>query len=240
MRYAVISDVHANLEALNTVLKKISEETFDSLLFLGDSVGYGPNPNECLETLKGKTKILLAGNHDWASVGMTDIESFNPYARAAVEWTKKILSNENRTFLRGLPLTQELDDRILLVHATPREPEQWHYLLSTEDASINLHFFNQMICLIGHSHKPVIIERSPEDKIIVYKDRTDIKEGYRYIINVGSAGQPRDGNPDAAYAILNKNSIEIKRVSYDIVLTQKKMRDVGLPSYLIERLSRGM
>ncbi len=240
MRYAVISDVHANLEALNTVLKKVSEETFDSLLFLGDSVGYGPNPNECLETLKEKTKILLAGNHDWASVGMTDIESFNPYARAAVEWTKKILSNENRTFLRGLPLTQELDDRILLVHATPREPEQWHYLLSTEDASINFHFFNQMICLIGHSHEPVIIERSPEDKIIVYKDRTDIKEGYRYIINVGSVGQPRDGNPDAAYAILNKNSIEIKRVSYDIVLTQKKMRDVGLPSYLIERLSRGI
>lgn len=240
MRYAVISDVHANIEALNTVLKKISEETFDSLLFLGDSVGYGPNPNECIETLKEKAKILLAGNHDWASVGMTDIEYFNPYARAAVEWTKKILSNENRTFLRGLPLTQELDDRILLVHATPREPEQWHYLLSTGDASINFHFFNQMICLIGHSHEPVIIEHSPEDKIIVYKDRTDIKEGYRYILNVGSVGQPRDGNPDAAYAILNKNSIEIKRVSYDIVLTQKKMRDVGLPSYLIERLSRGM
>ncbi len=240
MRYAVISDVHANIEALNTVLKKISEETFDSLLFLGDSVGYGPNPNECIETLKEKAKILLAGNHDWASVDMTDIEYFNPYARAAVEWTKKILSNENRTFLRGLPLTQELDDRILLVHATPGEPEQWHYLLSTGDASINFHFFNQMICLIGHSHEPIIIERSPEDKIIVYKDRTDIKEGYRYILNVGSVGQPRDGNPDAAYAILNKNSIEIKRVSYDIVLTQKKMRDVGLPSYLIERLSRGI
>lgn len=238
--YAVISDVHGNLESLSTTLDTIKKEKPDALLFLGDIVGYGPNPNECIDILKRETKIVLAGNHDYAVLGLTDIEYFNPYARAAVEWTQEVLRDENRAFLRRLPLTEAVDDSILLVHATPREPEQWHYLLSPRDAYINFHFFTERICLIGHSHEPAIIERSPEDKIIVYKDRTDIKEGHRYIINVGSVGQPRDGNPDAAYALLNKNSIEIKRVSYDIVLTQKKMRDAGLPSALINRLSKGI
>ncbi len=238
--YAVISDVHGNLESLSTTLDTIKKEKSDALLFLGDIVGYGPNPNECIDILKRETEIVLAGNHDYAVLGLTDIKYFNPYARAAVEWTQEVLSEENKAFLRRLPLTEELDDSILLVHATPREPEQWHYLLSPWDAYINFHFFTERICLIGHSHEPAIIERSPESKIIFYKDRADIKEGHRYIINVGSVGQPRDGNPDAAYALLNKNSIEIKRVSYDIVLTQKKMRDVGLPSALINRLSKGI
>jgi len=239
MRYAIISDVHANIEALNAVLEKLREEGVDNLLFLGDSVGYGPNPNECIEILKETTKILLAGNHDWAAVGMADIEYFNPYARAAIEWTQETLNDKNRTFLKKLPLTETLDN-ILLVHATPREPEQWHYLLTIRDAYINFHFFSEKICFIGHSHSPAIIEYSPDGKTAVYKDHADIKEDHRYIINVGSVGQPRDGNPQAAYAMLNKNSVGIKRVSYDIVSTQKKMRDAGLSSYLIDRLSRGI
>jgi len=253
MRYAVISDVHANLEALNSVLKKITEEAVDELFFLGDIVGYGPNPNECIEALKEKTNILLAGNHDWASVGMTDVEYFNPYARAAVEWTQKVLRDENIAFLRKLPLTEGLDNSIFLVHATPREPEQWHYLTTTRDADINFRFFKERLCFIGHSHEPAIIGLSPvgidlptdkagsyrEEKITFFKERAEIKEGHRYIVNAGSVGQPRDGNPYASYALLNKNSIEIKRVSYDIVSTQKKMRDAGLPEYLINRLSWG-
>ncbi|MEE8330002.1 MAG: metallophosphoesterase family protein [Thermodesulfovibrionia bacterium] len=240
MRYAIISDVHANLEALNNVLKKIEEETCDELMFLGDSVGYGPNPNECIYRLKEKTKILLAGNHDMAAVGTADIKHFNPYARATVEWTQEILSNENRSFLNGLPLTEEVDDSILLVHSTPKEPEKWHYLLNAGDADSNFSFFSKKICFVGHSHIPFIIEQAPGGNITIYKDRADIKKRHRYIINAGSVGQPRDSNPDAAYALLNKNYVEIKRVTYDIVLTQKKMRDAGLPSFLIERLSRGI
>lgn len=241
MRYAIISDVHANLEALNAALEKIKKEKVDALFFLGDSVGYGPNPNECIETLKEKAAVLLAGNHDWATLGLTDVEYFNPYARAAIEWTKNALSDKNRVFLERLPIAEIVrHNSIYLVHSTPKEPKQWHYILNTWDAYINFQFFTERICLIGHSHHPFIAEQNPESRISVYKDFAHFKEGCRYIVNVGSVGQPRDGNPDAVYALLNKNFIEIKRVAYDIVSTQKKMREAGLPSFLIERLSRGI
>ena len=247
MRYAVIADVHANLEALEAVLKDIKKRKIESILFLGDAVGYGPNPNECIEVLQEivlestrTEKFSLMGNHDSAVIGLTDLEYFNPNARAAIEWTKDVLTHENRIFLKDLPLVNSLKhDSIFLVHATPKEPEQWHYLLTKQDAYINFHFFTEKICLIGHSHQPSIIEQSPEGELVVYKDKADIKDKHRYIINVGSVGQPRDGNPDAAYALLNENSIEIKRVSYDILSTQKKMREANLPLFLIERLARG-
>ncbi len=240
MRYAVIADVHANLEALEEVLKDIKKRKIENILFLGDAVGYGPNPNECIETLKKETAVFIAGNHDRASVGLTDITYFNPYARVAIEWTEEVLSDENKTLLKKLPLTEHLkQDNIFLVHATPGEPEQWHYLINTRDAHKSFHFFTERICFIGHSHQPAIIEQLPEGEIIVYKDKAEIKDKHRYIINVGSVGQSRDGNPDACYAILNENSVEIKRVSYDILSTQKKMREANLPSFLIERLARG-
>jgi predicted phosphodiesterase len=238
--YAIISDVHANLEALNAVLKKIEKAKVDRLLFLGDSVGYGPDPNECIERLQEKAKILLAGNHDWAAAGMSDITYFNPLARIAIEWTNELLSEKNIEFLQILPLTEELkDDNIFLVHATPKEPEEWHYLSYEHDARLNFNYFKENICFLGHSHVPFIVERSPKGKIKFHYDRAEIKEKNRYIVNVGSVGQPRDGNPDAAYVLLRENSIEIRRVSYDIVLTQRKMRKAGLPEDLIERLSIG-
>jgi len=269
MRYAVIADVHANLEALEAVLKDIKKRKIESILFLGDAVGYGPNPNECIEVLQEivsestrTEKVSLMGNHDSAVIGLTDLEYFNPNARTAVEWTKDILTEENKAFLKNLPILKSLKieydennpplppfakggqggfsgEDILLVHATPKEPEQWHYLLTKQDAYINFHFFTEKICLIGHSHQPSIIEQSPEGEMVIYKDNAEIKDKHRYIINVGSVGQPRDGNPDAAYALLNEDSIEIKRVSYDILSTQEKMRGAGLPSFLIERLARG-
>lgn len=241
MHYAIISDVHANLEALDSVLEAIRKEKVDTLLFLGDSIGYGPNPNECIEALKDEARVLLAGNHDWAAVGLTDIEYFNPYARLAIEWTAGVLTESNKNFLKDLPLAERLQkDSIYLVHSTPKEPSEWHYLLSIWDAYINFHYFHERICFLGHSHEPFIMELSPGDKMVAYKERAEIKDNFRYIINVGSVGQPRDGNPDAAYAILHKDLIEIKRVAYDIASTQKKMRTFGLPSPLIERLSRGV
>lgn len=237
MRYAVISDVHSNLEALHAVFNTI-EKTVDYALFLGDCIGYGPNPNECVAAIREKSRIMIAGNHDRAAVGMISTGNFNSYARTAVIWTHNVLNDENRVFLQGIPLIEKLSG-ILLVHGTPLEPERWHYLTS-ENTKQNFHSFSEQICLLGHSHVPVIIEQSPEAEITRYTEFAEIKKGHRYIVNAGSVGQPRDGNPDAAYALLDENSIEIKRVSYDIVSTQKKMRNAGLPSFLIDRLSKGM
>lgn len=240
MRYAVIADVHGNLEALEAVLKRLKEESFDALLFLGDSVGYGPNPNECVEILKNNAQVLLAGNHDRAVVGLVDTAFFNPYARSAVEWTQEVLKDENKKLLASLPIDKEMrDENLYLVHSTPKEPEKWHYLINVWDAYKNFPFFSEKICLIGHSHIPAIIEEPPEGKINIFDDKAAIKENHRYIINAGSVGQPRDGNPDAAYLLLTENSAEIKRVSYDILLTQKKMRHAGLPDALIKRLAYG-
>lgn len=238
--FAIISDVHANLEALNTVLRKIEEDNVDAILFLGDSVGYGPEPDECIEVLTGSAKILLAGNHDRAAAGLSDMSSFNPYAKAAIEWTRDKMSKENIAFLKELPLTAEINENdMFLVHSTPKEPEQWHYLTFEHDARVNFKYFEQIICFLGHSHIPFIVEASPGGNIRFHYRLTEIKDNCRYIVNAGSVGQPRDGNPDAAYALMKGNTVEIKRVSYDIVLTQKKMRKAGLPSYLIERLAVG-
>ncbi|GAB4538235.1 MAG: metallophosphoesterase family protein [Thermodesulfovibrionia bacterium] len=240
MPFAIISDVHGNLEALDAVLKDIRTYHKGDILFLGDSVGYGPEPGECIKTLRDETRVMLAGNHDWAVIGRTDIGYFNPYARSAIEWTMKVLSDEDRSFLEGLPVFKRIrDEDIFLVHSTPKEPEEWHYLITTWDAHINFYYFDERICLLGHSHQPVIIERTAEGELHIYRQHVELRNGCRYIVNVGSVGQPRDGNPQASYALLGRDYIEIKRVSYDILSTQRKMREAGLPEELIERLARG-
>ncbi len=240
MRYAVISDVHGNLEALKKVLSEIKSEAVDEVLFLGDAVGYGPEPNECIELLKKGCRIMLAGNHDWAALGLTDVSYFNSVALEAIQWTIDVLKDKNRKFLGTFPLLKRLD-KLLLVHSTPKQPEQWHYLFTYRDAEVNFQLFEEWVCLIGHSHQPVIIERLPSGELITCKDEAYLRHDARYIINVGSVGQPRDGNPKAAYAVLDldKTTISIKRVEYEISLTQEKMRKAGLPEYLIERLSYG-
>ncbi len=238
--YAVISDVHANLEALHAVLEKIEKDNVDRILFLGDSVGYGPNPNECTEELKDRGSVFIAGNHDWAVVGKNNSTFFNTHAKIAIDWTGEVLTTENRDYLEALPLTAELEeDDIFLVHGSPYEPQKWHYLYSEYDVVDNFSYFKEKICFVGHSHVPFIAEYSGRGPVIFHNNIAEIKTDCRYIVNTGSIGQPRDGNPEAAYVILRDGSIEIKRTSYDIVLTQNKMKKAGLPSYLIERLSRG-
>lgn len=238
--YAVISDVHANLEALEAVLKDIEKENVDEILFLGDAVGYGPNPNECTDLLRQNTALMVAGNHDWAAVGLDDYGYFNPYARLAIKWTIDTLSDGNREFLRRLPLTKKIEEgNIFLVHGTPKEPRNWHYLFNKYEAKINLTHFEEQICFLGHSHQPSIMEISEGGEINSFYNFTDVGDKQRYIVNTGSVGQPRDHNPNASYVIFKEDRLEIKRVSYDIVLTQNKMRKAGLPSYLIERLATG-
>lgn len=240
MKYAFISDVHGNLEALNAVLKDIRDKEIGELIFLGDAVGYGPDPNECLDILKSECSVMIAGNHDWAVLGYTDLEFFNPIAKASVIWTREKISREFLSALKTFPISKEIENKkILLVHSTPKEPEKWHYLLTLWDAEINFHYFDNMICLIGHSHYPFIIERLPSGEMLTYKSKAKLVKENRYIINVGSVGQPRDGDPRACYALIDDESVNIYRVNYNIEKTQEKMRAYGFQTSLIERLKRG-
>jgi predicted phosphodiesterase len=240
MRYAILSDVHSNLEAIEAVLDDIHERAIRDILFIGDAVGYGPNPNECIELLQDRCKVLIAGNHDRASVGLTDIRYFNEYARHAVEWTRDVLTEKNRDALTAfLIMFEESTNDMMLVHSTPKDPEDWHYILTLWDAEINFHHFTNRFCFIGHSHQPFILEKAPSGELITYRDKTGIKEGSRYLVNAGSVGQPRDGDPRAGYALIDDRKIEIIRISYNIKSVQEKMRREKLPETLIERLSTG-
>lgn len=246
MEYAVIADVHSNLEALDAVLADIAKKNKDarrkrSVLFLGDAVGYGPDPNACVSSIRKNTIQGVAGNHDWAVLGLTDITYFNPDAQAAIRWTDEALTPENRNALEELPLLKRMEkDDLFLVHGSPYEPEEWHYLLYSMDAMVNFEYFSQRICLVGHSHLPFVMERKPTGGISAYTDAVKLDSACRYIINPGSAGQPRDGDPRASYLLLSDEEAEFVRVPYDIEKTQRKMRAAGLPLPLIERLSRGV
>jgi predicted phosphodiesterase len=240
-KYAVISDVHANAEALRAVLRDIEKKRIRDIFFLGDAVGYGPEPNECVEALNSESQLLIAGNHDWAVLGITGTETFNKNARLAVAWTEKILYPRNRQILEAALLKAEVEEKnFTLAHATPYKPEQWHYLLNNSDIQKNFEYIQTDLCYIGHSHKPGIIERDLSGGL--HQSREDVlyKEGHKFIVNAGSVGQPRDGDPRACYVLYDGGRIGISRVEYDILVTQKKMRDVGLPSSLIERLSYGL
>ncbi len=240
MRFAVISDVHANLEALKSVLSEIERKNIKEIYFIGDAVGYGPDPNECVEILSNKCKVLIAGNHDWAVLDLTDTSYFNDYARVAVEWTKEVLTEKNKNILREFPLIHEDPERdSFFVHSTPSNPQEWNYILNLRDAEIAFHLFNNKICFLGHSHQPFIIEKTPSGELLVYKNNTVIKKASRYIINAGSVGQPRDGNPKACCIFVEDDRIDIVRISYDIEKVQEKMRMNNMPVHLIERLAVG-
>jgi predicted phosphodiesterase len=240
MRYAVISDVHSNLDALEAVFSDIDRRQIREIIFLGDAVGYGPEPNECIELLSARCKTLLAGNHDWGAVGLIDISCFNEYAKHAIEWTAEVITDTNKATLNAFRLSEEKkEEDAFFVHATPKEPGEWHYLLTLRDAELNFNYFGNKICFIGHSHQPFMIEQMLSGKLVVSKDKVQMNRDSRYIINAGSVGQPRDGDPRAGYAILDDDCVEIVRISYNIENVQDKMRQEDLPYHLIERLALG-
>lgn len=239
--YAVLSDVHSNLEALKSVLHDIRKRAITSIYVAGDIVGYGPEPDECLEILRQGGRKIIAGNHDFGVAGVEDPEKFNEYARIAIQWTKEKMLKDNIKFLGLLPLKiVDNTEDITLVHSTPFEPEEWHYLHDETDAEINFLNFSTRLCFVGHSHRPFIFEKTEQGDMITYKQSANIKSGNRYIINTGSVGQPRDRDPRSSYAIVDDKHIEIVRVSYDIETTQDKMVKAGLPIQLINRLLLGM
>lgn len=236
MSIAIISDIHANLEALEAVLKSIKQYDVESIYCLGDVVGYGPNPNECVDLVRENCTSVLIGNHDHAAIGKTDIEYFNQYAKAAAYWTREHLSDDNKAYLAKLPFSHQNDDMIM-VHASPTNPEHWYYILNPYDAQVEMQSFNQRLCFIGHSHVPIIYSENDTIKSSFLR----FEEEQKYIVNVGSVGQPRDGNHKSCYALYHpdSHSMDFIRLEYELQKTYSKIIKAGLPPFLAERLLKG-
>jgi predicted phosphodiesterase len=241
MKAAIISDIHSNLEALQAVIKDVKKRRIKKIFCLGDLVGYGANPNECVELCMKEAKILVAGNHDWATVDKTDISVFNPVAAEAIRWTQKHIKKAHAGSLKKLHLSQEVDN-IFLVHASPQQPTEWSYLFTLEDFKKQFEYFKTQVCFVGHSHIPSAVFQDDNEYTDFLRDSTfPLIDGRKYIINVGSVGQPRDLDPRACYAIYdgNNRSIEIVRLDYNIPLAQQKVINAGLPEMLADRLLVG-
>ncbi len=240
MRYGFISDIHGNLEALTAVLDDLRDRKIDEIICLGDIVGYGPDPNTCVALVQETARYTVLGNHDSAAIGKTTLQYFNLYARQAIEWTREVLDADAYAYLSSLPLKTIIDD-MTLVHSTPKHAEEWDYLFDTRDAIENFGYFRTRLCFIGHSHRPVAFFHENERYWITADQTLLIQPDMRCIINVGSVGQPRDGDARACYGIYDEDEREFRyiRVPYDIEKTQGKMRKANLPDYLIQRLFVG-
>jgi diadenosine tetraphosphatase ApaH/serine/threonine PP2A family protein phosphatase len=227
VKIGIVSDIHSNLEALEVILRRLESEKIERVYCLGDIVGYGANPNECVERIRRICHACVIGNHDDVLIGRTSTRYFNSYARAAIEWTSRILSDANMEFLRSLPLTHQ-EDGLLLVHATPSEPAAWNYILRPEEAAQHFEVVpERTTAFIGHSHVPVRFEDEP---------------GGKAIVNVGSVGQPRDRDPRASAGVYDTDSRQFVwiREVYPVQEAARKIRQANLPEFLAARLFIGM
>lgn len=232
MRIAIISDIHGNLEALEATLLVIDQLSVDTIICLGDVVGYGPDPDPCVDLVKERCEVVLLGNHDEAVVVPEIAERFNDYARWAVEWTTDHLSAENREYLKNRP-RDWVNDSIRYVHASPKSPERWTYVFHTAEAARQFEAFAERICFIGHTHHPAIFCDNPDAETFSQADR--------FLINVGSVGQPRDGDPRLCFGLMNTDTWEFQhvRADYSAERTAQKILDAGLPPLLGQRLIHG-
>jgi predicted phosphodiesterase len=243
MRCLVLSDIHSNLEAFEAVLDDAGP--VDRVWCLGDVVGYGPDPNDCVERLRSLPHLCVAGNHDWATLGKLDLQDFNPDARDANLWNRQQLTPDNLAYLEALPEVL-VEGEYTLTHGSPRHPI-WEYIIYASTALANFSHFETQVCLVGHTHTPVIFRLTHEGEeeicevIAPTLNRPMDLGTERQIINPGSVGQPRDGNANASYAILDtdERTIEHHRVGYPIEKTQAKMMEHDLPLRLVLRLGYG-
>lgn len=242
MRIAVVSDIHSNIVAFEAVLADAGE--IDQLWCLGDIVGYGPRPNEVVARLAGLKHVAVAGNHDHAAIGRIGIEEFNVLARFAAEWTTDEMSPATRAYLDALP-TLQIAGEFTLVHGSPRA-HVWEYILNATIAEENFSYFSGPYCLVGHTHVPAVFGLSPDGEVRVQQmhdgDQLDLAQpGWRFILNPGSVGQPRDDNPLASYLLIDTDLGAARwcRVAYQIAETQQQMRAAKLPGRLIDRLAAG-
>ena len=240
MRYGILSDIHGNFEALQAVTDLCKEEGVKDILCLGDIVGYGANPKECLDIIRELKAVCIAGNHDWAVSGKLDPVYFNPVAKEAVSWTQNQLSSEDMDFLNNLGLIFKNDD-LILAHGTLNDPELFHYMIHMSDATETFHLMDRPICFVGHTHAPNIIIQTEDEARCDEPLKVNVDQQRKHIVNVGSVGQPRDGNPMATYGIYDTDTrvVEVKRAPYDVQAAQDKILKVGLPVSLAERLTVG-
>jgi diadenosine tetraphosphatase ApaH/serine/threonine PP2A family protein phosphatase len=239
VRYAILSDVHGNLEALRAVLADCADA--DAVLCLGDTVGYGADPLACVDLVAERAEAVVGGNHEHAVTGRMDLAWFNRYARAAAEWTRERLDEDHRAWLDALPLVREVADATL-VHASPAQPEEWDYLVTAADGFAAFAHFATRWCFVGHSHVPgawSLGSSGPEHHPAAAE--VTAERGRRYIVNVGSVGQPRDRDPRAAYALwdVDTGRVQVRRVAYDLATARRKIVDAGLPRLLADRLAAG-
>jgi predicted phosphodiesterase len=241
VKIAIVSDIHSNLEALKAVEAEIERQGVDKVYFVGDVVGYGPEPSQCTAWVREHSELAVAGNHDHGILGKTDIEGFNENARRAVMWNAEVMEEDDLAYLDSLPFSAVSGD-VTIVHANPRSPETWDYIFTLWDAETNFAHFEGRFCFVGHSHQPVMVTMDETGMVsVIPGDTVEIEDSSRYLINVGSVGQPRDGNPAASFGILDFNEarFSLVRAAYDIGATQAKMAEVGLPQPLVDRLSEG-
>jgi diadenosine tetraphosphatase ApaH/serine/threonine PP2A family protein phosphatase len=242
MRVAVISDIHANLQALEAVLAEIDGESIEELWCLGDVVGYGPRPNECCDLVRGRAAVSLCGNHDLAVLGALGVGEFSGDAAVAARWTADVLGDEQRQWLASLaPVARR--DAAQLFHASPRDPV-WEYVLSEHAALAALRETDAPLVLVGHSHVALGLgwDGQALDGGLVPGGTTTELDGRRWLLNPGSVGQPRDGDARAAWLLIDIEAKRgtFRRVHYDIARTQEEMRDRGLPEALAARLAHGV
>jgi diadenosine tetraphosphatase ApaH/serine/threonine PP2A family protein phosphatase len=242
MRVAVISDIHGNLHALSAVLSAIEREQPDSIWCLGDLVGYGPRPSECCESVQAVASLCLCGNHDLGVLGRLELDEFSPDAAAAALWTREILTEDARNYLDELAPSAKRDG-VELHHGSPRDPV-WEYILSTEAARAALELAGERIVLVGHSHVPLalVLNRGRlGGGLAPDGSEASLRKG-RWLLNPGSVGQPRDGDPRAAWLLLDLDARQafFRREEYPIAETQAEIREAGLPAPLGERLAEGV
>ncbi len=276
MPFGLFSDIHSNLEALEVVLNFFDKNGVKKLYCCGDVVGYGPDPERCIEIMRERGITTVAGNHDWAVIGKVSLRNFNPLAETAVRWTQSRLNQMQRLFLSNLPIfalgsatsgseespprgiatpmlnagarDDSVSDCFRIVHASLTSPENWNYILSLADAEEEFKAFTEKILFIGHSHIPFVIEQRTQSKARFipkseFQDpaKLHLSDDAKYLINVGSVGQSRDGDPRPCCVLLNLNEkwISFYRLNYEFKTTQKKMRSYRLPEFLAERLAWG-
>ncbi len=245
MRYLILSDIHANTDALDSVLAAAPAGSWDRLLVLGDLVGYGAEPNGVVDRIRALEPLaVIRGNHDKAACGLEDGSSFNNIARLAAQWTFEALTDANRDYLRALPAgPMTIDDGVEICHGAPFDED--HYIFDAEDARRALDTATRTLCLFGHTHLPVVFRRDPSvfDGFVPDGAETPvaIAAGVHYLINVGSVGQPRDGDPRAAFGIYDSEtlSLQLRRVIYPVAAAQRRILGAGLPSSLANRLAVG-
>lgn len=241
MRYGIFSDIHSNLEAFDAVIEALQSESIDKYLCVGDVVSYATNPNECITKVKALVAASVVGNHDWASIKLFSLEYFNAQAAEAIEWTMRHLNEESKNFLMAQKLVFKNDD-LTLVHSRLDNPRDFDYMLNGYAAWETFRLLETGICFVGHSHVAGVFMRDTKDDVYYREEEiVEIKDENKYIINVGSVGQPRDGNPDACFCIYDTDTkiMSVKRAQYDFQKTRHKIIKAGLPQYLGDRLLIG-